>query len=37
MYPAMSDAFPYGYQQLPRVFHGIVNRNEFYDRTTNSE
>ena len=31
-YPAGSDAFPYGCQQLPRVFHGIVNRNEFYSQ-----
>ena len=31
-YPAVSDVFPYGCQQLPRVFHGIVNRNEFYSQ-----
>ena len=31
-YPAVSDAFPYGCKQLPRVFHGIVKRNEFHSQ-----
>ena len=34
-YPAVSDVFPYACQQfqgLPRVFHGIVNRNQLYSQ-----